>query len=322
MTERNKMSSEEVNEHLAKLAKVTPPKPVESPRDAKSFMRDIFPEAYAYDTKRGGFDIVDCIDKDRAMSIGYGKTEEAAWNDARNRQTPAYIDTTAPVVLKTELQVAGEKEGIVPCHACNAPVFLYGSGNVVPHFGGDGLRCSANGTRWIAPKPAPRACEHKECEEHSVTEVNGAGVHLEVWLECVACRETFDYDPRELKGTGFREWLETQVCEGDEDYPSPEDIGFAEAAWSAAQAPLLQKIAELEAHIEAAKVDGFNEAKEIAAQQCDLFVEAYSLCTPYPKSYVYSNKESKAAMVFAQERFKEAAENIREVVYDSKRGGE
>lgn len=53
---------------------------------AKKAVLVIFPEAYARDTKRGGFDIIDVIDKDQAMSIGYGKTEGAAWIDAASRQ--------------------------------------------------------------------------------------------------------------------------------------------------------------------------------------------------------------------------------------------
>lgn len=34
-------------------------------------------------------------------------------------------------------------------------------------------------------------------EVHSVTEVNGAGVHREYWYQCAKCGETFDgYDGR------------------------------------------------------------------------------------------------------------------------------
>jgi hypothetical protein len=55
-------------------------------RDVKAAVTGIFPEAYAWDTGRGGFDIIDVLDRDRAMSVGYGKTEYEAWADANSRQ--------------------------------------------------------------------------------------------------------------------------------------------------------------------------------------------------------------------------------------------
>lgn len=46
-------------------------------------------------------------------------------------------------------------------------------------------------------------CEHMRCEEHCVTEINGAGVHREYWLQCVDCGETFDEHPRaDCEGCG------------------------------------------------------------------------------------------------------------------------
>lgn len=53
------------------------------------------------------------------------------------------------------------------------------------------------------------------------------------------------------------------------------------------------------------------QALEEAAKECDVFVEAYSFFRPYPEGYVYTEQESRAAMAFAQGRFRVAAENIR-----------
>jgi hypothetical protein len=53
------------------------------------------------------------------------------------------------------------------------------------------------------------------------------------------------------------------------------------------------------------------DALEEAAKECDVFAEAYSFFRPYPKGYVYTEQESRAAMAFAQGRFKVAAKNIR-----------
>jgi hypothetical protein len=55
----------------------------------------------------------------------------------------------------------------------------------------------------------------------------------------------------------------------------------------------------------------FNAGIEAAAKECDEFVLAYSFWTPYPKGYVYSDAESKAAAVFAKGRFEVAAKKIR-----------
>lgn len=84
-----------------------------------------------------------------------------------------------------------------------------------------------------------------------------------------------------------------------------DNLAASEARWQKAE--------------EAARVEGFNEAKELAAQKCDIFVEAYSFCTPYPEGYIYSSEESRAFMIGAGSRFEVAAANIRGLVFDSER---
>lgn len=102
---------------------------------AKRKVLSIFPEAYAWDTKRGGFDIIDVIDKDRAMAIGYGKNEESAWVDAASRQQ---LITSAP---------EEPQEGFEECGVCGALMRADASSiSGFRHIHGD-VRCLANAAR-------------------------------------------------------------------------------------------------------------------------------------------------------------------------------
>ena len=57
--------------------------------------------------------------------------------------------------------------------------------------------------------------------------------------ECPRCEGPMEWKPvcvhcGHEKSETFRAWMDSQVAENDEDYPSQEAIGFAEAAWNAA----------------------------------------------------------------------------------------
>jgi hypothetical protein len=129
------------------------PSPIDTTGQEKAFVRDIFPEAYCWDTKRGGFDIIDCLDKTMAMSVGYGRTEDTAWKDAAARQgfgqsSPAFIDTTAPQMIPPELQPA-TTQGDYERHIFTGGKFA----NLCHHCGRE-----RNDFQYhFEPKPAPQA---------------------------------------------------------------------------------------------------------------------------------------------------------------------
>ena len=70
------------------------------------------------------------------------------------------------------------KATVHECPACGGPVFTYPSGNVIPHYDGDGLRCQQNGHPLSQPQQGSLARRRRnEAQLDAAAATNDAAAH-------------------------------------------------------------------------------------------------------------------------------------------------